>query len=508
VVPVTPSGKPRARGPIAEPYNRGSRRTLDGGATEDPATTSASDTTGANGVSGTGTNPYRRLPSIERLLGDPRLTPLTAKHGREAITEVARAVIEEYRETLRRGGTLPATDPASAVVERAASLEASLRSVINATGVVLHTNLGRAPLSDAAIAAMRAVSRGYSNLEFDLDSGERGSRFTHLEGLLRRLTSAEAGIAVNNNASALLLALSALTRDREVVISRGQLVEIGGGFRIPDVMRQSGATLVEVGTTNRTYLRDYAEVVNEQTAALLRVHASNFRVVGFTEQPRLDELGALARERGLLLLDDVGSGALIDPRPYGLGGEPLVQESIAAGADVVLFSGDKLLGGPQAGIAAGKREAIEAMRRHPLARAVRLDKASIAALAATLEHYARGEAATAIPVWRMIAADPAAIRRRARRWARAAASNGVPAEVVRTRSMIGGGSLPEEGLDSWACALPAPGGAAQALAARLRHGTPAIVARIEDGRVLLDPRTVDPRDDAAAVSALRTAISS
>lgn len=392
----------------------------------------------------------------------------------------------------------------AAVLNRATALDPSLCPVINATGVVLHTNLGRAPLSDAAIEAMRAVSRGYSNLEFDLDSGERGSRFAHLEGLLQRLTGAEAGIAVNNNASALLLALSALARGREVVISRGQLVEIGGGFRIPDVLRQSGAALVEVGTTNRTYLRDYAEVVTDQTAALLRVHTSNFRVVGFTEEARLQDLGVLARERGLLLLDDVGSGALLDPRPYGLGGEPLVQDSVAAGADVVLFSGDKLLGGPQAGIAVGKRDAIEAMRRHPLARAVRLDKASIAALAATLQHYARGEATTAIPVWRMIAADVSTLRRRARRWARAAGAGGLTGvDVVSVRSMIGGGSLPAEGLDSWACALPAEGGAAQALAARLRRSSPPIVARIDDARVLLDPRTVDPRDDRTLSDVLR-----
>ncbi|MCC6237901.1 MAG: L-seryl-tRNA(Sec) selenium transferase [Dehalococcoidia bacterium] len=449
----------------------------------------------------------RSLPSIERLLGDPRVQPLAERHGHAALVEVARAVLDDYRDAIRRGAPL-AEDPAHALADRAATLEVSLRPVLNATGVILHTNLGRAPLSDAAIEAMRAVSRGYSNLEFDLDGGERGSRFAHLEGLLRRLTGAEAGIAVNNNASALLLALSSLARGHEVVISRGQLVEIGGGFRIPDVMRQSGATLVEVGTTNRTYVRDYAEAITDDTAALLRVHASNFRVVGFTEQPRLEELGALAHERGLLLLDDVGSGALLDPRPYGLGGEPLVQDSVRAGADVVLFSGDKLLGGPQAGIAVGRRDAIEAMRRHPLARAVRLDKASIAALAATLQHYARGEATTTIPVWRMIAADAASLRRRARRWAQAARAAGATAEVVPARSMIGGGSLPEEGLDAFACAIEAPGGAAQALAARLRRGAPAVIARIEDGRVLLDPRTVDPREDATLLAALRAALAS
>ena len=365
-------------------------------------------------------NPYRDLPSVERLLADERVASLAARHGHDALVEVARAVLEEYRAEVADSGRPPDRPVVDAVIERATSLERSLRAVINATGVVIHTNLGRAPLSEATLAAMAEAGRGYSNLEFDVEAGERGSRFTHLESLLRRVTGAEAAIAVNNNASALMLALAALARDREVVISRGQLVEIGGGFRIPDVMRESGAELVEVGTTNRTYLRDYAEAITKRTGALLRVHASNFRVVGFTEQPAIEGLASLARERGLLLIDDVGSGALIDPRHFGLGEEPLVQASVAAGADVVLFSGDKLLGGPQAGIAAGRRDAIAAMRRHPLSRALRMDKASIAGLAATLEHYARGEAVEQVPVWRMIAAPAAALRRRARRWARVA----------------------------------------------------------------------------------------
>ncbi|MXW24584.1 MAG: L-seryl-tRNA(Sec) selenium transferase, partial [Chloroflexi bacterium] len=342
----------------------------------------------------------------------------------------------------------------------------------------------------------------YSNLEFDLDSGERGSRFSHLSELLSRVTGAEAGIAVNNNAAALLLALSALCAGRDVVISRGQLVEIGGGFRIPDVMRQSGARLVEVGTTNRTYLRDYAEAITDDTAALLRVHASNFRVVGFAEAAPLDGLAALARERGLLLIDDLGSGALLDTRPHGLAPEPMVQDSVAAGADVTLFSGDKLLGGPQAGIAVGSADAIAAMQRHPLARAMRLDKAAIAGLAATLEHYARGDATDAIPVWRMIAAPLDRVRRRARRWARACGELG---EVMSGSSMVGGGSLPGEGVETALCAIADPPGGPDAFTAALRTADPPIVARIEHDRVLLDPRTVDPSDDRCIEEALRDA---
>ncbi len=444
-------------------------------------------------------NPYRSLPSVERLLADDLIAPLAARHGHDAVVEIARAVLDEYRGEVERTGTPPARPPAEAVVERARALRRSLRRAINATGIVIHTNLGRAPLSEATIEAMAEAGRGYSNLEFDLESGERGSRHAHLSGLLRRITGAEAGIAVNNNASALLLSLSALARGGEVIISRGQMIEIGGGFRIPDVMRQSGATLVEVGTTNRTYTRDYAEAITEQTVALLRVHSSNFRVVGFTESAPLSELGALARERGLLLIDDVGSGALLDTRPYGMFEEPMVQDSVAAGADVVLFSGDKLVGGPQAGIAAGKSEPIEAMQRHPLARAMRMDKSSIAGLAATLEHYARGEAIEAVPVWRMIAAPLDGLRRRARRWARAA---GERAEVVAGRSMVGGGSLPGEGQESALCAIAPPQGAT-AFAAALRANDPPVVARIDHDRVLLDPRTVDPSEDRAVEAALR-----
>ena len=447
-------------------------------------------------------NPYRELPALGRLLDDARLAPLAERHGRGALARIGREVLAEYRAEIGRGGAPPARSPAEAVADRARRLEPSPRRVINATGVVLHTNLGRAPLPRAAIEAMAAASEGYSDLEFDLGAGERGSRLGRLSELLALATGAEAGIAVNNNAAALLLALSALCAGREVVISRGQLVEIGGGFRIPDVMRQSGARLVEVGTTNRTRARDYAEAIGEDAAALLRVHASNFRVVGFAEETPLASLAALARERGLLLIDDLGSGALLDTREWGLAPEPTVQASVAAGADVALFSGDKLLGGPQAGIAVGKAAAIEAMRRHPLARAMRLDKASIAGLAATLGLWARGEAVEAIPIWRMIAAPLPALRRRARRWARACGP-GARAEAAPGRSMVGGGSLPGEGLETALCAVGAPPGGASALAAALRAADPPIVARIERDRVLLDPRTVDPADDRRVEAALR-----
>ena len=454
----------------------------------------------------------RNLPSVDRLLADARVAALLADHGRDAVADLARAVLQEYRAAITAsgaGGGAPRREPvAEALLARAAAtLRPSLTRVINATGVILHTNLGRAPLSRAAIEAMQHVAGGYSNLEYDVEAGERRSRFSHLDATLCRITGAEAGIAVNNNAAAVLLALTALCRDREVIISRGQLVEIGGGFRIPDVMRQSGAHLVEVGTTNRTYLRDYAAAITERTAAILRVHSSNFRVVGFVEETPLAALASLASERGLLLIDDLGSGALLDTRAFGLSAEPMVQDSVRAGADVVLASGDKLLGGPQAGIAVGRREAIDAMQRHPLARAVRADKTTIAALAATLDHYARGDAVAAIPVWRMIAAGASALRHRARRWARAC---GGAAEAIDGRSTVGGGSLPGDEMPTTVCAISAPptsgsGDSATAFAAALRAASPPIIARIAEDRVLLDPRTVDPADDrhvAATLAAL------
>lgn len=451
------------------------------------------------------TNPFRRLPSVNRILSDDRVRAL-ANGGESGIaTVIVRQALESARLAIADGSDAPTEEQ---LVENvlglaAAIFEPSLRRVINATGVIIHTNLGRAPLSEEAIEAMAAVSRGYSNLEFDLEAGQRGSRYTHLESVLTRLTGAEAAIAVNNNASALLLTLSALAHDQEVVISRGQAVEIGGEFRIPDVMAQSGARLVEVGTTNRTYLRDYEAAITEQTAAMMRVHASNFRIVGFTVSPSIHELGSLARKRDVRLIDDIGSGCLLDTTQFGLAPEPTVGESLAAGADLVLFSGDKLLGGPQAGVIVGKGELVAQLRRHPLARAVRMDKASIAGLTATVHHYLRGEALSKVPVWRMIAAPHAEIERRARRWARAI---GHSARVVDGRSMIGGGSLPEESLPTRLLALDGEGGYVAQIARRLRTGDPPVVARIERDSLLLDPRTVRPVDDRSLIAAVKEAL--
>lgn len=438
----------------------------------------------------------RDLPSVDRLLAEPALRALVERHPWSVLVAAARSVLAEARASILAGRPIPdlaalATGLAELV---AADERPRLRRAINATGVVIQTNLGRAPVSRAAAEAMAAVASGYSNLEYDLDRGERGSRASHLEPLLCRLSGAEAALAVNNNASALLLALAALAAGRDVAISRGQLVEIGGGFRVPDVMRQSGARLVEVGTTNRTYAADYRDAIGADTAALLRVHSSNFRIVGFVHEAPLSEIVAVAAERGLTVIDDLGSGSLLDTTAFGLAHEPMVQESVQAGADLICFSGDKLLGGPQAGILVGRRDAIERCRRHPLARAVRIDKASLAGLEATLRHYVRGEAALAVPVWRMIALAPEALRQRAERWREPAGAR-LAAEVVAARSAVGGGSLPGETLPTFALAIQSPGGA-DALAARLRRAYPPLIGRIERDRVLLDPRTVLPEEDA------------
>jgi L-seryl-tRNA(Ser) seleniumtransferase len=433
-----------------------------------------------------------------------------------AVTGLVRQRLEEARQAIAGGEQCPSAEElVESILARAdLLLHPTLRAVINASGVIIHTNLGRAPLSKEARAAMEDASRGYSNLEFDLEEGERGSRFAHLEAVLCQVTGADAALAVNNNAAAVLLGLAALCRRHDVIVSRGQAVEIGGGFRIPEVMRQSGARLVEIGTTNRTYLRDYEEAIGEKTVALLRVHASNFRVVGFTESTPLADMARLAHEHDILLLDDIGSGCLVDTTQFGLAAEPTVQESLSAGADLVFFSGDKLLGGPQAGIIVGRKELVERLRRHPLARALRMDKGSIAALAATAIHHLRGEAMEKVPVWQMISMPLDVIQRRANRWARAistgggsASGRGAPARVVDGRSMVGGGSLPEESLPTRLVAVAPPGGSsATELARRLRLGRPPVIARIERHHLLLDPRTVLPEEDASLVAAVRAAL--
>ena len=455
------------------------------------------------------THPLRSLPSVDRVLSHPAVAALALPA--ELVADAVREELQQRRAWILAAegdAPVPSLDAiAESIAERlSARFAPSLRSVINATGVVIHTNLGRAPLSDAATAAMQEAAR-YSNLEFDLESGERGSRAHHLDEPLRALTGAEAALVVNNNAAALYLALAAHVGEGEVIISRGQAVEIGGGFRIPDVLRQSGAKLVEVGATNRTRAADYEQAITERTAALLRVHSSNFRIVGFTEEASLAELREIARRRSisqvalneppLLLFDDIGSGCLLETRGYGLIHEPQPQESVAAGADLVMFSGDKLLGGPQAGIIVGREEVVAPLRSHPLMRALRPDKTTIAALAATLQHYLRGEAESEIPVWRMIAAEADELRGHAESW-RAQLDVG---EVVADESPIGGGSLPGETRPTWVLRLADDG-----LAKRLRGGDPPIVARVVDGGAQLDPRTVLPDQEAALLSGIRAAI--
>lgn len=389
------------------------------------------------------------------------------------------------------------------------------RVVINATGVIINTNLGRAPLSQGALAAIDAVGAGYSALEYDLEHGERGSRQTAVRDLLAELVAAEDALAVNNNAAAMLVALSALANGREVIISRGELVEIGGGFRIPEVLAESGARLVEVGTTNRTHIDDFAAAITSETALLLSVHPSNYRIVGFTASPTLSDLAELAHQHHLPLVHDLGSGALLRTEQWGLTHEPMPQESLAAGADLVCFSGDKLLGGPQAGILAGKAELIAQLEHHPLMRAVRIDKLTLAGLVATLRAYCDGTAEEEIPVWRMISAPLPAIKARAQQWVSALGQAGIAVSAREGLSTIGGGSMPGETLPTWHCAL-APDAtwshgngagidAAASLAARLRGGQTPVVVRVLREQVLLDPRTVLPEQDVSLLSVVAAA---
>jgi len=458
----------------------------------------------------------RDLPAIDHLLSLPEAGALVERGGRALAVEALRSVVGEVRAHLRAGdenGGVPADE---VLIARAARqlddwLAPSLRRVINATGVIVHTNLGRAPLSDAALRAVQAAAGGYSTLEFDLEAGKRGSRDAHAEDLLRRVTGAEAALVVNNNAAAVLLALSVVAgpsadhpSGRGVVISRGQLIEIGGGFRIPEVMAQGGARLVEVGTTNRTRLADYETAIAADTAAILRAHRSNFAIVGFTAEPTLAELAGLTHQHGLPLLDDLGSGALLDTSAFGLAPEPTVQASLSAGADLVMFSGDKLLGGPQAGILAGRAALIDRLRRHPFARAVRADKLCLAALSATLSHYLKGEALEAVPVWQMISRPLAEIEKKARRWAKKLAAAGLNSRVIEGRSAVGGGSLPGETLPTMLLAIRVT--SADNALARLRACDPPIIARIEDNKIVLDPRTVLPRDEADLLSNLPSAL--
>jgi L-seryl-tRNA(Ser) seleniumtransferase len=432
-------------------------------------------------------NPLRTLPSVNELLADPRVAELEAERGHALAVEAVRAAIAEAREALLAGAE-PGDLGELALAYADAVGAPRLRRVLNATGVVVHTNLGRAPLAQGALERIREVAAGYSNLEYGIEEGQRGSRQDHIAPLLHQLTGAEASLVVNNNAAAVLLAVAALAEGRDVLVSRGELVEIGDGFRIPDVLARSGARLVEVGTTNRTRLEDYERAAGERTAMILRVHQSNFRIVGFADRPALADLAQLADRRGVVLVDDLGSGVLPD-----IGNEPTVGGSLAAGAHLVTFSGDKLLGGPQAGIAVGRADLVERLRGHPLQRALRADKLTLAALEGTLAVYRAGGSP---PVLRMLTEPAESVRARAERLAELTGGR-----VEETIARAGGGSLPVTDLESFACALD------EGLAGPLRLAEPPVIGVVRDGLLLLDCRTLsddDVEEAARAVNACRS----
>jgi L-seryl-tRNA(Ser) seleniumtransferase len=448
------------------------------------------------------TDPRRRLPAVEALLAEPEVAGLGATHPRSLLVRAVRAAIDAAR---ANGGAPPAEGWGAAVLARVARLaQPSLQPVINATGVVLHTNLGRAPLAAAASEAMARVASGYTNLEYDLARGARGSRQGLCRDLLLELTGAEDALVVNNAAAALLVALAALARDGEAIVSRGELVEIGGAFRIPDIMARSGAQLVEVGTTNRTHRTDYETAVTSRTRLLLKVHRSNFQVTGFTAEVSSQEIADVARQRGVASLYDLGSGLLLDLSRYGLTGEPSVRDALTSGVDAVVVSGDKLLGGPQAGVLLGRHAVIDACRTDPLARAVRSDKFTLAALEATLALYRDPEAARReIPVLRMLTEDIAELQRRGAALQRAI---GPGAELSAGESEVGGGSFPGAKLETWLVRLDARHLTPDALATRLRRASPPVIARIAADRVALDPRTIFPEQVATVGRVVRAAL--
>ena len=445
----------------------------------------------------------RRLPSVDqlvrRLAGEPRLAGLS----RARLTATVREVVEAERRRVVQEAAPPADADTLAARVLSTARQAglfSLRPVINATGVVLHTNLGRALLSDLARDRVAAVAAAYSNLELDLASKERGSRYSHVDALLRRLTGAEDALVVNNNAAAVLLALETLAHGKEVIVSRGELIEIGGEFRIPDIMLRSGAVLREVGATNRTHLRDYAEAIGPNTALLLKVHTSNYRVIGFTAEVSSRQLTELGRERGIPVMEDLGSGSLLDLRPWGFPYEPTVPEVVASGVDLVSFSGDKLLGGPQAGIVVGKRAIVSRLKKNPWNRALRIDKFTIAALEATLNAYDAGTARDTVPTLRLLTEPLSSIQTRARRVLRGLGPDTgarLGAKVSEGRSQVGGGALPTVELPTAGVSLGTTDAAARALDAALRVGDPAVVGRLVDDRLFLDCRTVLPTQVAA-----------
>jgi L-seryl-tRNA(Ser) seleniumtransferase len=456
----------------------------------------------------------RQLPQVDELLRHPALLPAVTPLPRALAAAQVRRALANQREWLTTAPAAdlpPGLDLKALLQELLKALEAaahpSIRRVLNATGVVIHTNLGRSPLAAAALAQIQEVGAHYSTLEYDLAQGERGSRHDHLEGLLKEITGAEAALVLNNNAGAVLLALTALARGREVIISRGQLVEIGGSFRLPEIMAVSGALMREVGATNKTHLRDYEQAISLETAMLLKVHPSNFRITGFTSEVALPDLVALGRRYQLLVVEDLGSGCLVDLSRYGIEREPTVQETLKAGADLVLFSGDKLLGGPQAGLALGSRDVVTRLRHHPLTRALRPDKLTLAGLEATLRLYLDEPLAmAAIPTLQMLSRPVAALDRQAKALARSlrrALGDKIQVLVVASVGRVGGGALPQVSLPSRALALTVPPLTPQQLEARLRQAQPPVIARIEQDHLLLDMRTLLPDDLPALKAALQ-----
>jgi L-seryl-tRNA(Ser) seleniumtransferase len=474
------------------------------------------ETRGKRAVSAEQAELLRQIPSVDELLAQARLAALSKRVDRNLVVEVARAVLADLRARIAGDSNWAAVSMDGASVEELIAsqveriLSRSLQPVINATGVILHTNLGRAPLTEAVVDEFRRGAAQYNNLEYDLEAGARGKRDVHTAGLLRRLTGAESAIVVNNCAAAVLVTLAALARGGEVIVSRGELIEIGDGFRIPEIMEQSGATLREVGTTNRTHLADYENAISEKTRLLLRVHPSNFKVTGFTDKPSLEELVALSQRSGLPLVEDLGSGCLVDLSEFGVS-EPTVKESIDAGVSVVMFSGDKLLGGPQAGIIAGKKELIARVRRYPLFRALRVDKLTIAALEATLGAYLR-VAWDEIPTMRMIRMTQQELKRRAENFLRELRPelplDEVEIEIADGSSLAGGGSTPSQSLPTKIIRIASARYSATKLEQRLRRGPAgvSVIARVEGERLILDLRTVFPEQEPLLIKTLAAAL--
>ncbi len=447
----------------------------------------------------------RRLPAVHDVTSDPRIASRSAGTSERIVTDIVRTAIDRARSAIVDGVEVDRQQVVDLVVAELETLFGEQSNlVINATGVVIHTNLGRSPVSRAAAESMAAVAMHYQALEMKLETGERGGRGEAVSNLMRVLTGAERTLVVNNNAAAVMLTLAATSTGREVIVSRGEAVEIGGGFRIPDVLRQSGASLVEVGTTNRTYIRDYQQATTDNTAAYLKVHSSNFAVSGFTSSVPVGALAPIAAENGVLLIEDAGSGCLIDTRQFGLDAEPMLADSIAAGADVVCASGDKLLGGPQAGLILGKAAIVDQIARHPLARSLRADKTCLAGLETTLRHYLRGEATETIPVWWAISRTSEWLEQRVQSWV---AAIGHPAvSVVTTKSTIGGGSLPGKTQPSCGLAIRLEQRSASDVAKALRTGRQPVISRVHDDTVVLDARTVLQDEDAAVVEAVRAVL--